>query len=308
MNEKCEQYSHLIPDYCLGLLDKDTHAEIEALLPTCPELAELVTNYQDLAEPLLYSVPPANAPAHLLENIMLETRPTAKTRRLKINISPTMWRNLAAGLTILILFVSSNFYWYQRTHDLQQELSGLSDELRLSQQQDTTLAGYVENDGDLMTNNLNMDAAQQQIPIGISMNNSLTTNNLTQINNYSPMNTANLLNTQVNDQYASLVWSQGSTMDTWLGVFSAQNFAMNSTDSIYQLWLNRRNEAPLSVGVFGVNDLGNGLLVFEVEEPIESFDSISVTNEPVTGSFIPTTDPIITADLHNWVNLDSGFE
>ncbi len=307
MNEKCEQYSHLIPDYCLGVLDKDTQAEIEALLPTCPELAELVASYQDLAEPLLYSVPPVNAPAHLLENIMHETRSTAKNRRFTINISPTMWRNLAAGLTILILFVSSNVYWYQRTHDLEQELSGLSDELKVSQRT-TTSDDDFDTDGDILTNNLNLDTAQQQIPIGISMNNSLTTNNLSQINNYSPMNTANLLNTQVNDQYASLVWSQGSTSDSWLGVFSAQNFATNPTDSIYQLWLNRRDEAPLSVGVFGVNDVGDGLLIFEVEEPIESFDSISVTNEPYTGSFVPTTEPIITADLHNWVNLDSGFE
>ena len=298
MNNQCEPYSHLIPDYCLGTLEAAVRAEIEALLPECPELADLITAYESLAEPLLYSAPPTTAPAHILDNILQETRPTAYNLR-RFNLSVNLWRNLVAAIVIMVLFCGSNIYWYQRAHNLEQEVSQLNGELAtIAQVQPTTLVGN-QNLGNTVANPYNT----QQIPIGISMNNTASANNIGQISNYSPMNTANQLNTQTDQYYASLTWSPGSDTDTWIGVFSAQNFNMNSEDSIYQLWLNRHDETALSAGVFGVNDWGNGVLVFEIEEPIESFDTISVTNEPLTGSFIPTSDPIISANLHNWTNL-----
>lgn len=295
MNAQCEQYSHLIPDYCLGTLDASIRTEIEALLPDCPELAELVATYQVVAEPLLYSAPPATAPAHLLDNILRETRATAPKPQ-RLNFQSSFWRNIAAVLVICILFGASNFYWYQRNDELQQEVVTLNDALETNIVAQNQSLG---NDALLQTN----PYAYQQIPIGISMNNSQATNNISQINNYSPMNAANQLTTQADDALASLTWSQGSTLDSWIGIFSAQNFSLNTDASVYQLWLNREDAMPLSAGVFGVDNFGNGLLVFEVEEPIESFDTISVTTEPLDGSFSPTTDPVISADLHNWTNL-----
>ena len=292
MNNQCEQYSHLIPDYCLGTLDANIRVEIDTLLPDCPELADLIASYEPLVAPLLYSAPPTNAPAHILDSILQEIRPTTQKSRW-FKLSPNLWRNLAAALVVIVLFMGSNFFWYQRTHHLEQEVTTLNDELKTVVQ----IAPTVNEN--LPTN----PYVNQQIPVGISMNNTLDTSNISQINNYSQMNTVNQLNTQADQYYASLTWSQGSIADTWIGVFTAQNFLSNTEDSVYQLWLNRHDEIPLSAGVFGVDNFGNGLLVFEIQEPIESFDTLTVTNEPLAGSFTPTSDPVLSAELHNWVNL-----
>lgn len=175
MNAHCEQYSHLIPNYCLGALDETIRAEIEAILPDCPELAELVATYQVVAEPLLYSAPPATAPAHLLDNILHETRKTTASKPHRLNFQSPLWRNIAAGLMLVVVFGASNFYWYQRTDDLQQEVVTLNDALEVNiVAQNQSLANDISQANPY---------ANQQIPIGISMNNSQATNNISQLNN-----------------------------------------------------------------------------------------------------------------------------
>lgn len=96
---------------------------------------------------------------------------------------------------------------------------------------------------------------------------------------------------------AVLVWVRGETEDTWVAWFVARQFPEAPPGSAYQIWLNRPDGRRISPGVFTVDAEGSGALVFTIAEPLEDFESVGVTAEPMGGSPGPTTDPIVRGDL-----------
>jgi len=63
------------------------------------------------------------------------------------------------------------------------------------------------------------------------------------------------------------------------------------------VWLTRAGEAPRSAGLFTVDEAGSGALVFEIAEPIESFNRVGVTAEPAGGSPGPTSAPVVRVEF-----------
>lgn len=96
---------------------------------------------------------------------------------------------------------------------------------------------------------------------------------------------------------ANLVWVAGPGGDTWVAWLVARQFPPLVEGQVYQVWLTRAGEAPRSAGLFTVDEAGSGALVFEIAEPIESFNRVGVTAEPAGGSPGPTSAPIVRAEF-----------
>jgi anti-sigma-K factor RskA len=289
MNDQCESYLPLVPDYCLGVLDVETAAALEAILPQCPELQTHVDIYRQIAEPLLHSTPPTQAPVRVFEGIIAATTPNRQTYWWHKFGQIPRWGWAAAALIVILLV--SNIYWLQRNADLNQEVDDLSAKVASANNDATTFdIGYEQSPlaGNVVS----------QVPIGIAMNNAA---NIPQISNISTMNPVNQFVTRQDTAQAALTWAQGTLANTWIGVFSAQNFTTQSPENDYQLWLYDGDNAPRSAGIFDVDAFGNGILVFEIERPIEAYDEIGVTSEPAGGSSAPTGESVLQTPLRDWI-------
>lgn len=271
-NNDCAEYRELIPDYCIGALDAETAALVERKLDECPELAEELAAYRQLTEAMLFSAPPTKAPSHILTAIM----DASDSRHHNLRWVP--W--LAAA--IVVLLIGGNLYWVLQNRNLQDQVADL----------EATLTRV-----EAVTETPPTPVVQQQIPIGISMNSTMS-----QLNNFST-GPSNQIIAQQDDRQALLTWSPGAIENTWIGVFQAQNFRRPSTNNAYQLWLLDSERTPRSMGLFDVDAGGNGALVFEIEEPIETYEQVSVTVEPTGGSPKPTGETVIISDLSNWMTL-----
>lgn len=85
-----------------------------------------------------------------------------------------------------------------------------------------------------------------------------------------------------------VVWSSQSEN----AVLIAENLPLLSPDSAYQAWL-RRGDIRINLGVFRVDEKGNGTLSFPVSNLVGTFDVLGITTEPLNGSDAPTTPAVI---------------
>jgi anti-sigma factor RsiW len=96
---------------------------------------------------------------------------------------------------------------------------------------------------------------------------------------------------------AALSWVPIVANEQWIVWFAAQDLAPLPANSTYQLWLLRENEPALRVGSFVSNEDGSGAFVFEIAEPLRSFDQVLVTREIDPNAAHPAGETILTAEL-----------
>jgi anti-sigma factor RsiW len=96
---------------------------------------------------------------------------------------------------------------------------------------------------------------------------------------------------------AALSWVPIVANEQWIVWFVAQDLAPLPANSAYQLWLLRENEPALRVGRFVSNADGSGAFVFEIAEPLRSFDQVLVTREMDPDATEPAGETILIADL-----------
>ena len=77
----------------------------------------------------------------------------------------------------------------------------------------------------------------------------------------------------------------------------AAQLPLLKTGRVYQLWLIRGKNAPISAGTFTVDQQGHGLLTLAPGQQALSGDVAAVTDEPDPGSPAPTTKPLIAGQL-----------
>lgn len=291
MTEKlsCEEIRDLIPAYVIGALDPTTQQQVQAMLEECPDLQPEIRDYKALSDELLLATPPAKAPAHLLENILSRAViPQAP----KSSRNPFRWRwSYTFSGALLVLLMASNIYWVNRTQSLDDQVQSLNSELAIVEI--TPLPTEI-----IASPNLN---TYQQVPVGIAMNNAIT--NQSQINNYTSMGYTNQLITQQGTSQASLTWSEGAVSNTWIGVLQVQNLPTQNPQDVYQLWLHRQSETPLNVGAFDVDFQGNALFVFEIGEPIETYDEFRITDETTPNNLQPVGETVFQSAIQDWIVL-----
>ena len=79
-----------------------------------------------------------------------------------------------------------------------------------------------------------------------------------------------------------------------LAVMVASDLPQLPARQTYQFWL--ISDQPTSGGVFQVNELGEGSLVVNAEQPLGQYQSVGVSREPAGGSTTPTPDQIVILD------------
>src|SRR5690606_36529683 len=66
----CEQLQALIPAYSLGIADAYERALVEASIDRCPEIAQELASYRELAAVLHYSAPTVQPPPALRDRLL----------------------------------------------------------------------------------------------------------------------------------------------------------------------------------------------------------------------------------------------
>lgn len=92
--------------------------------------------------------------------------------------------------------------------------------------------------------------------------------------------------------HASVIWTP--EYDT--AILLAESFPRLTDDQVYQLWLLKDGER-ISAGLFTVDDLGAGALVFHTPQPLDQYDIIGITPEPAGGSPGPTAPPVVRLQM-----------
>lgn len=80
--------------------------------------------------------------------------------------------------------------------------------------------------------------------------------------------------------------------ETEQALLVVEQFPQQRDDMVYQAWVTRGTQV-ISLGVFDVNPLGSGSLVFDTTLLSDSFDALGVTPEPTGGSEAPTAPPVV---------------
>lgn len=80
--------------------------------------------------------------------------------------------------------------------------------------------------------------------------------------------------------------------ETAQALLVVEKFPEQRDDIVYQAWVTRGTQI-ISLGVFDVNPLGSGSLVFDTALLSGSFDALGVTPEPAGGSDAPTSPPVV---------------
>lgn len=259
----CDRLRELIPAYSIGATDPDETALVERLLGECPEVAEELADYAQLARAMAYTMPPAAPPVGLHDRLLANARAmktsesTAKPSTPPATPQPPnvialprpssgdrrRTLRLLAGAAALLLLVLSNVYWYAQVRDL------------MRQQQDTTA---------LMDALLFAAAASEQRLLEAA----------------APAETARL----------RIAW-EGS-----LGVLVALDLPPLPPDQTYQLWL-FDGDTPVSAGVFQVNANRQAALRFTADRQVADYGAVAISREPAGGSPQPTTDPLAVGSL-----------
>lgn len=276
----CDELLELVPVYGMGLADEQEIAKIEANIDQCPDVQAELAEYRDLQGALLLSVPQLTAPPAIREKLLgaINPAPTAPeieddpavTPKAPINFpekpkamprrNPLVAWGLVASVALLLL---SNLYWLQQTNTLESDLR----EIRYENKE---LLKQIDNAPQLLRS-LGTGHAER-----VELNSDAT----------------------ASDGDAALVWVPGATDDTWVGWFVSRNLPpLEYENTVYQGWLIRDGDEPLSIGVFTVDDASNGAFVFEIAEPIGNFDYVGITVEPSGGSAGPTTDPVALGEI-----------
>lgn len=79
-------------------------------------------------------------------------------------------------------------------------------------------------------------------------------------------------------------------------ILIVSDLKMLPADRVYQFWL-IRNDAPISGGIFSVDEQGRAVLPIGVAESVGSFDAMGVSIEPSGGSPQPTGDIVMLSRL-----------
>lgn len=92
--------------------------------------------------------------------------------------------------------------------------------------------------------------------------------------------------------WAELRWDPTQNM----ALLTVGGFPALGEDQTYQLWLVRGDER-MSGGTFQVNDRGWARVMVHSPEPLEMFEAVGVTPEPMGGSPGPTAPPVVRGPL-----------
>lgn len=273
----CETLAELLPAYSIGATDAEETALVEKLLEVCPEAEAELASYDSLAQAMNYTAPRIQPPAGLHDKLMAAAAassakpaaravPPAAVTSVSTPSIPAPVRAEAPRPRILSLnrylagaaAVAAALLIISNLYWVNQVGS-------LQQQQRDTVA---------------LMRSQQDALASLGTGSS---------------DRVQLVSTsegQADTVLATMLWSA----QTSTALLISENLPALNPDRAYQLW-GIQGETPVSVGVFQVDEQGVGVLVFNAEQPLSSYDLVAITDEPAGGSEQPTTTPLAAAQV-----------
>lgn len=267
----CQAIHDLIPAFSLGATDPAERDLVESHLADCPEAANLRAGYDSLAEALLHSAPPVQAPSGLADRLRIATQPatvaaesgspSAKpstdrgfVRRLMnaLSLHPRRSMAVVAALSLVILVIA-NLFW--------------STQLRSSRESQRQLAQFLDHQTELLA--LIGEDAFLRIEL-------------------PPAST---------DVAAGAHATVLCNPDREVGFILAEGLPPLPPEQVYQVWL-VSGDQRVSGGLMQPDALGRGWLAFRAPVPLKEFDAVGITPEPAGGSPGPTSPPVIRGPLY----------
>jgi len=263
----CQQLRELIPAYSIRATDPEETALVESMLPFCPEAAAELTDYLVLADEFLYL--PTDAPrtrGHLdpMPQLPILIRTPAKlTQAPKVAAARPQKRPVRRSQWLLPLSVAAVFVVIvlgaSTFYWINRVQSLQNEQLALALRlQEAQIALLPLTSGQVHHREL---LPNQAVPVSV-------------------------------EAHATLIWETAREV----GSVYVTGLPPLTPDKTYQFWLVRDGGA-VSLGTFRVDETGIGTLVFEAPEPIEEFQHIGISEEPATGSPMPTTPHLVIGNI-----------
>lgn len=265
IDERTEEQAVL---YVLGVLTPEETRTFEAALSRNSELQQLVATLRSSRDALAGSLPQVTPPLAVKEKILAQIE--AQEKVVPLPSGTAQWSEgwlawfpwaLAACLAIVCAISLLQQTTLRRTNEGQAkqlaELNQMADSLRKESQ------------------DLKQAVATLQ-----------ETNRLANVR-------IALLNSMLADSPKAVAVSLWDNQQQ-RGVFVVQNLKPLPVDRDYQLWvIDPKYPAPVSAGVFQVDEQGNMRLQFKVDKVIESANKFAVTQEPKGGLPAPTLKNLV---------------
>ncbi|MBI5931832.1 MAG: anti-sigma factor [Chloroflexi bacterium] len=261
INSDCDTLRELLPAYSIGATDEAETRLVESLLAECPEVANDLQDFMQLSDAMTYTAPPVALPTALHDKLMAavaqrQATPSILPSAPQSGPTPkTTVRWLTPALARFALAAAAILLILNIV--LIARLFNLSDE---QQQQEDEIA------------QLSDELAKQNQFFAALAEGQVKRIDLQSTNG---------------DMLASVIWAPTSTT----ALLVSNNLPLLETDRTYQLWFIQGNQ-PISGGVFRVNEAGQGTFIFETPAPLDQYDALGISDEPMTGSETPTTTPI----------------
>lgn len=265
----CDELRALIPAYSIGATDPEETALVEAWLPYCPEAAAELTDYLVLADELLY-LPADTAPYMGSLDPMPDLPPIAARQAKSVSSEkeaafheqkPQARRSswlMPIGLAAAAGLVLVLFG--------ASTLYWMNRAQQLQEEQ-LILASRLQQ----------AELAMQPLTAGQVHHRELLPNQAVSVSD---------------NAHATLIWNTARE----IGTVYVTGLPPLPPDKTYQFWL-VRDDGVASLGTFRVDETGVGTLVFEAPDPIEEFQHIGISEEPATGSPMPTTPHLVIGNI-----------
>jgi hypothetical protein len=286
-----QMLSDVLPAYALGAASQEEVRFVAEALPLHPDAAEELVEYYALLDGIVGMVPPPEgAPlpvSALMARIATEGRTTpassaheqsqplphsvrrgvgaeAKKSSRRGKVSSRPWGAYALVALALLAFGVSNIYWAWELNRVRSDTQNL-------------ISGQQQAIAQLQ---LTLTPAPTQSPVPPQVLSS-------QHRTLTPTTT-------LDGMQGIFVWSA----DERIGTLYVEGMPQLDEGRAYQLWLMRdEGTFAASLGVFTVDPQGAATLVFESGEPINSYQDIGISIEPLGGSPTPTTPNVAVASI-----------
>jgi len=260
MTSQPDDILDLLTAYALNTLEPEEIANVVALLREQPELRSVLAQLRATADQLPYALPEVEPPADLRQRVLDRATGRAQPARQAAPTRPTSRARgwmLAFGSLAALAIIAVVITWAQLT-SAQSELARTQSEL-------------IQ-----VRSELEQRQTQQQ----------------------------QVVNTLLEAQTIATLDDTGSGNGSGKLVRAADGRAVLAAQlpplqpgRVYQLWLIQGQNAPVSAGIFRVDQQGHGLLTLAPAQQDLLADTVAVTDEPDPGSAGPTTKPLIAGKL-----------
>lgn len=270
-----EQVEALLPAYAIGATDPEETAFVERSLAGYPQLAAELADYAELSEQLLYAAPPISPPSDLEHSLRAALREEVTTAAAPVLADqPAPHPEKQSGFWSQVRSLFDPGAWTPLG------VAAAAAILLLVIMNGVWLAQINQ----LETEQAALQARLDRQDRILAMLSGAANGGVEEVALHAAGDDP--------DAYAELRWDAQAQV----AVLQANNFPPLPADKVYQLWLIQGDERT-SGGLFTVDNMGDGVLVFTPPAPLDAFEAFGVTSEPAGGSDGPTTPPVALGQL-----------